>query len=265
MLVENTLFGTIDKVQISLDRIKEFEPPEGYYVAFSGGKDSVVLLDLVKRAGVKYDAHYNITGIDPPELFYFIRDRHPEVQRHRPEMTMWKLIVKTGMPPTRIARYCCAYLKERGGTGRVVLTGIRWAESDRRRNTRKAVETCYKKQPRFLINPIIEWTDKDVWQYIRMNGVKYCSLYDEGFKRLGCIGCPMADRHRAAEFARWPRIERLWKKSFQALLDQRLARPIEWQEKHPLPVAWSTAELMFSRWLYGHGSKFNPNQTTMFE
>ena len=67
MLIEQTLWGTIDKVQVAIDRIKTFEPPEGYYVAFSGGKDSVVILDLVKRSGVKFDAHYNITGIDAPE------------------------------------------------------------------------------------------------------------------------------------------------------------------------------------------------------
>ena len=103
-LIEQTLWGEIDKVKVAIDRIKTFEPAEGYYVAFSGGKDSVVILDLVKRAGVKFDAHYNITGIDPPELYYFIRDQHPEVERHRPEMTMWSLIVKKMMPPTRLIR-----------------------------------------------------------------------------------------------------------------------------------------------------------------
>jgi phosphoadenosine phosphosulfate reductase len=176
-LVEQTLFGRVDKVQIAIDRIKCFEPPEGYYVAFSGGKDSVVILDLVKRSGVKYDAHYNITGIDPPELYYFIRDQHPEVQRHRPEMTMWALIVKKMMPPTRLVRYCCEYLKERGGKGRVVVTGIRWAESNRR-SKRKMNEACFRDARTHYLNPIIDWSDEDVWMYIRGNNVKYCSLYD---------------------------------------------------------------------------------------
>ena len=164
MLISNTLFGEVDKVQIAIARIKEFEPPEGYYVAFSGGKDSVVILDLVKRSGVKFDAHYNITGIDPPELFYFIRDEHPEVQRHRPKVTLWKLIVQESMPPTRLARYCCEHLKEGGGIGRVVMTGVRWAESSKRKQ-RKVVESCFRKQVKYYVNPIIDWTDKDVWQY----------------------------------------------------------------------------------------------------
>lgn len=254
MLIENTLFGMIDKVQIAIDRIKEFEPPEGYYVAFSGGKDSVVILDLVKKSGVKFDAHYNITGIDPPELVRFICNEHPEVQRHRPELTFWKLILKMGMPPTRLARYCCAYLKEHGGDGRVVITGVRWAESNKRR-TRKAVETCYKKKQRFLINPIIDWSDKEVWQYIHENNVKYCCLYDEGFKRLGCIGCPMADGQRKQQFKRWPRIEKLYRKTFQELIDIRLSKSPEWQKKHPLPIAWENGDKIFQRWLNGHSKR----------
>ena len=116
MLKELTLEGEIDKVQIAINRLKLHEPPEGYYVAFSGGKDSCVILDLVKRAGVKYDAHYNLTTVDPPELVQFIRREYPEAWEHRnkPEKSMWDLIVQKRMPPTRLVRYCCQYLKEGG-------------------------------------------------------------------------------------------------------------------------------------------------------
>ena len=106
-----------DKVQIAIERIKHFEPEEGYYVAFSGGKDSIVILDLVKRAKVKYDAHYNLTTVDPPELVYFIREKHPEITVDMPAKTMWQLIEENGVPPTMIMRYCCTALKERGGGG----------------------------------------------------------------------------------------------------------------------------------------------------
>ena len=196
MLIETDVFGTIiDKVMMAIDRIKTFEPPEGYYVAFSGGKDSVVILDLIKRSGVKFDAHYNITGIDPPELFYFIRDQHPEVQRHRPEMTMWSLIPKKRLPPTRRVAYCCEYFKERGGGGRKVITGIRWEESNKRK-TRRMVEICYKDVSKTYINPIIEWSTKDVWEYIHKNNLAYCCLYNEGFERLGCIMCPKSSNQK---------------------------------------------------------------------
>jgi len=109
------LFTQKDKTEIAIDRLKAFCPPEGYYVAFSGGKDSVVIFDLVKRSGCKFDAHYNLTTVDPPELVKFIRQQHPEVTIRRPEKTMWKLIVENGMPPTRLIRYCCRILKEGGG------------------------------------------------------------------------------------------------------------------------------------------------------
>lgn len=114
MLKEYTLFGEVDKVQIAIDRLREYEPPEGYHLAYSGGKDSDTILELAKMAGVKFDAHYQLTTVDPPEVVQHIK-AHPEVQIHRPEKTMWQLIVENGMPPLRQMRYCCRILKERGG------------------------------------------------------------------------------------------------------------------------------------------------------
>lgn len=136
-----------DKVKASVERLKAFEPKdgEGYYLAFSGGKDSVVCKALMDMAGVKYDAHYRVTSVDPPELVQFIRDRHPDVKREIPRdkdgkpITMWTLIPKKLMPPTRLVRYCCAYLKESGGDGRLTVTGVRWAESINRRKNQGLV------------------------------------------------------------------------------------------------------------------------------
>lgn len=117
MLKEMTLYGEVDKVKVAINRLKLHEPPEGYYVAFSGGKDSCVVLDLCKRAGVKYDVHYSVTTVDPPELIYFIRRYYPDAweNRTRPEISMWELIPRKRMPPTQRVRYCCQYFKENGG------------------------------------------------------------------------------------------------------------------------------------------------------
>lgn len=110
-----------DKVDKAIMRLKAYEPEEGYYLCFSGGKDSVVIKALADMAGVKYDAHYNVTGIDPPELVQFIKDNYKDVVFEYPRykngtrVTMWNLIPQKTMPPTRLARYCCAYLKESGG------------------------------------------------------------------------------------------------------------------------------------------------------
>lgn len=136
----------LDKVDKAIDRFRAYEPPEGYYLCFSGGKDSVVIKALADMAGVKYDAHYNVTGIDPPELVQFIRQVHSDVVFDIPHykdgkrITMWNLIPKKKMPPTQIARYCCQHLKESGGQGRFVVTGVRWAESTKRKNNRHLAE-----------------------------------------------------------------------------------------------------------------------------
>ena len=88
--------------------------PEGYYLAFSGGKDSVVIYTLAKMAGVKFEAHYHLTTVDPPELVRFIKREYPQVKVDRPELSMWELIIKKRIPPTRKVRYCCEALKEQG-------------------------------------------------------------------------------------------------------------------------------------------------------
>lgn len=101
-----------EKVKASVERMKAFEPPEGYLLAFSGGKDSVVLKALADMAGVKYQAHYNVTSVDPPELVRFIREKYPDVEWTYPRyddgkrITMWNLIPRKKMPPTRLIRYC---------------------------------------------------------------------------------------------------------------------------------------------------------------
>ena len=118
MLHETTLFGEeSDKVAIAVERLWMHCPEKGYYLAFSGGADSTALMRLAELACVPFDAHFNITTVDPPEVLKYIREYHPNVQRHRPDESMWQLIVRHGIPPTRLIRYCCEVLKERGGIG----------------------------------------------------------------------------------------------------------------------------------------------------
>lgn len=262
-----------DMVKISIDRIKfayETAQAKGLgalYVCFSGGKDSVALAALCEEAkqrhGVEYELHYNITGIDPPELFYFIRDEYPQCHRHQPEKSIFKLIVEKKMPPTRLVRYCCAELKERGGHGRMCLTGVRWAESARRKNTRKPFENqaakaaqafrfndngedrqsfehCEMKRA-LICNPIIDWTDKQIWDFIKGNDIPYCKLYDQGYKRLGCIGCPMST-NRKKELDSYPKFKQAYIRAFQRMLDS-----------HPETEfrKWKTAQDVYDWWVEG--------------
>ena len=154
----------------SLERLKAFEPPEGYYLAFSGGKDSVVCKALMEIAGVKYDAHYRVTSVDPPELVRFIRDKHPDVEREVPKddngkpVTMWNLIPRKLMPPTRLVRYCCSELKEDGGDGRMTVTGVRWAESVNRAKNQGPVTIPVKAARKsFADDPNFQLTNKGGW------------------------------------------------------------------------------------------------------
>lgn len=188
--------------------------PEGYYVAFSGGKDSIVMAKLFEAAGVKYQLHYSNTTIDPPELTRFIKKEYPQVIWHNKKMPLPYYMEIKSTPPTRKGRWCCEIYKETGGDGLFKAIGVRAPESPRRKKLWSMVTK--NKRMGMVLCPIIYWTDKDIWDFIRAIEMPYCCLYDEGFKRLGCVGCPMSGpKRQAADFARWPKIERVWKKGFQ--------------------------------------------------
>jgi phosphoadenosine phosphosulfate reductase len=266
MMTENGI-ETINKVNQSIERLKALEPEEGYYLAFSGGKDSQCIYHLAKEAKVKFEAHYHPTTVDPPELIYFIKKEYPDVKFDKSVTTMWRLIPEKLMPPTRIARYCCEKLKEGGGTGRFVITGVRWAESDKRRKNRAAVEinAQTKKQIKLnndndearriiesctlksshIINPIIDWETSDVWEYLNSRGIPHCCLYDEGFERLGCIGCPMAGKDgRQKEFERWPKVKEAYLRAFGRMIKARHEKGLmEGRTK------WNTPEQVMEWWM----------------
>jgi phosphoadenosine phosphosulfate reductase len=256
MIIEKTLFGVENKVKTAIEVLKAYEPPEGYYVAFSGGKDSIVILDLVRKAGVKHDTHYNITGVDPPELVRFIKEYYPDVIREHIKKTMWQLIVEKVMPPTRRVRYCCEFLKERGGTNRHVITGVRKQESSKRAK-RKLNEICFKGHGKRYLNIIIEWSEKEVWGYIRTYNLNYCKLYDEGWKRIGCIGCPIAGpKKQIEEFERWPKFKDLYIKSFEKMVKHRKSKGLK--------TSWENAEDVYNWWLQ-LDEKEDPDQYILFE
>lgn len=88
-------------------------------------------------------------------------------------------------------------------------------------DSRRVIETCYKRH-KTTVNPIIEWTDSDVWNFIRGECVPYCELYNEGFTRLGCIGCPLAARkQRESELSRWPKYREAYLHAFDKMLRER--------------------------------------------
>ncbi len=175
--------------QRAINRIKYFKGKK-IKVAFSGGKDSIVLYHLVKRAGINCDIVYQSTTIDPPGTIPFIRKHYPDVKIEHPELSFYKLVEKKGLP-NRFQRWCCQYLKESKNKGYdVVMLGVRRKESDKRKN-RKLYEK-YKGEIHF--NPIIDWKTKDVWNYIEKYNLPMIKYYSPpyNFKRHGCVMCPLA-------------------------------------------------------------------------
>jgi phosphoadenosine phosphosulfate reductase len=186
------------------------------------------------------------------------------------------LIVKNGSPPTRLQRYCCRELKERGGDNRMAITGVRWAESIRRSKTRamlekfdkndkilfndnddqrRMMEICAVKSKRVL-NPIIDWTEKDVWDYLGSRKIKHCELYDQGYNRLGCIGCPMGNqKQQLQQFDRWPKYYQAYLRAFDRMLRER--------ERRGRPTKWKTAQDVMDWWIYE--LKDDPNQEKLFD
>jgi len=250
-----------EKVEKAIANLRHYEAkaleysPDGYYLCDSYGKDSCVILDLAKRAGVKFKAHHNLTTIDPPELIQFGKKHHPDTIVHRPEKPMLaKLIEKSNGPPTRLARWCCELYKEQAGADRVMVYGVRAAESARRKANWKLWQPHRDKQG-WVLNPILYWTDEDVWRYIHNNSVPYCCLYDEGFKRLGCVGCPMAGDGRRKEFERWPKYEKLWRKAINKFWDKWHGVPTNrggarWFDKErPSGVTFQSGDDLWKWWM----------------
>lgn len=251
----------IDKEQMTTERLREASRMSLYYykqpliVTTSGGKDSSVCVSLAQAAGIPFEIMHNHTTADAPETVYFVREEfkrleeqgikctmnYPEYKGKR--TSMWDLIPQKLMPPTRIVRYCCSVLKERGGAGRFITTGVRWSESASRKNNRgiyeagreiilnndndekrRLFETCTIKAKR-VVNPIIDWTDDDVWDYIGSYHLPVNPLYECDFKRVGCIGCPMAGTAgRYKEFLRYPKYKDLYIKAFDRMLQERIRR-----------------------------------------
>ena len=156
-------------------------------------------------------------------------------------------------------------MKENGGTDRFVSTGVRWSESAKRSkrgsleisgktvrsaiilnadNTenRKLIEFCQTKSKR-LLNPIIDWTEQDVWEFLDYYQCKSNPLYQSGFNRIGCIGCPMAGAKKQKwEFQQYPKYKEVYLRSFERMIQAR-------KENGLLCDIWQSGEDVFRWWL----------------
>ena len=205
-------------LEMTIDRLKAFEPEEGYYGAFSGGKDSQALYECAEMAGVKVDWHFQQTSVDPPQLLHFIRQHYPKVEWHRPNKTMFQLILEKKMLPTQLIRYCCEYLKEEGGAGRVVLVGVR-AEESVKRSQYQMIYFCQKTHKK-IVRPLLDWKTRNVWGLLAERKKPHCVLYDApyNFRRIGCIGCPMSGKRIWRDFRFFPKHKKAYLQTIEKLM-----------------------------------------------
>lgn len=285
-----------DLEQIAIERLKAASEMslQAYglplVVTDSGGKDSSVVKELALRSGIPFELMHNHTTADAPETVRFVRSEAKRFEELGIKYTinmptykgkrtsMWSLIPQKLMHPTRLVRYCCLILKETGGAGRFIATGVRWDESTSRKNNRgiyekigstkenkiilnndnddkrRLFENCRLKAKR-VVNPIIDWKDDDVWQFLDDAKVPVNPLYGEGWCRVGCVGCPMAGKAgREAEFERFPKYKNLYLLAFKNLLDEIAARG-----KY---TGWLSPEDVFNWWME---YDILPGQMNLFE
>lgn len=272
---------TIERIKIASEMsIKHYKKP--LICTYSGGKDSDVMLELFLRSGIPFEVNHSLTTADAPATIYHIQkvfkmleekgvrcviDNHKNSDGKA--TTMWNLIVKKCYPPTRHARYCCSALKESSCKNRIIATGVRWGES-RQRAQRSAFETITKKKKdierfdekmlltdndvsrrlfekceiksKLAVNPIIDWTDEEIWDFYKTECKYYNPLYDMGFKRVGCIGCPMASKKtREKEFEIFPKYKEAYIRSFEKMILERKKRGLE--------VTWKNGKEVFEWWI----------------
>ena len=195
-------------------------------ICYSGGKDSDVILELAKEAGVPFEAIYKNTTIDPPHTHTHCKSKGVKIVQ--PQRTFAQIIQDKGFP-SRYARFCCSELKEYKIYDNAVV-GVRKAESKKRAEIYKEPIICrvYGKKTiktqQFL--PILEWSDKDVADFVESKAMTCHPLYyDESGKfcverRLGCLCCPLQSRNkRIAEFKKYPNFVRFYCKNGQKWLD----------------------------------------------
>ena len=272
-----------DLEQTAIERLKAasdmslrlFEKP--LVITYSGGKDSDVLLHLAEASGIPFEVLHSLTTADAPETVRHVYDTFrrleekgvkctvdKHVQLDGSRVTMWNLIPRKLIPPMRIKRYCCAELKEGGGKGRFIATGVRWAESTARKRRgglevltskpqsklilsndndedRRLFETCQLKGKR-VVNPIIDWKGNEVLDYAAVEKIPMNPLYCEGFHRVGCVGCPLANvKMRMMEFSRYPKIKAAYIRAFDRMNLER--------RKRGLPCQWQSGVDVFHWWM----------------
>ena len=304
-LLEKRIEKSVKVLKLAAEMSREYYG-QPMIICYSGGKDSDVLLHLAETYLGKDDFEVlnSHTTLDAPETVYHIRRVFDRLKRGGIEaridykededgerITMWRLIVDHGTPPTRVMRYCCQTLKETSTPNRMAVIGVRAAESTKRqgRDAFGIRGGCYAEAKFFsldhteevhseakdrdpvwdctliknmrehndsVVSPIYDWLDTDIWEYIRRENIEVNPLYERGYKRVGCIGCPMASySDKMKEFADYPKYKDAYIRAFGRMLDKRN------REGAKVIEMWTDAQAVFDWWVQEYKDKCRGQMT----
>lgn len=215
-----------EKIKQSIYFLQEHEPPEGYFVGFSGGKDSIVLEHLIRLSRVKHELWYSNTTIEPPEMYKFIKANYPGVNIYVPKRSFWELM-QSYNPPLFHQRWCCRELKKKASKSSPLthlVMGMR-AEEGTNRSRYQPFSPVKVMSGKYYVLPLLYWNEADIWQYIEENNLSYCQLYNEGFSRLGCVVCPMrSEKEHQVCRAKWPQMYKVFEKAVTKWWNKRLSQ-----------------------------------------
>lgn len=214
-----------EKINKSVKLLQVFAKGKVVELSYSGGKDSDVILELAKMAGIEYRAIYKNTTIDPPHTIAHCKSKGVEIIK--PKETFFDIVRRKGFP-TRRARFCCEILKEYKIMDDSVQ-GIRRCESAKRAKLYKEPVICkiYGRKDAHVnvCLPILDWSNKDVEDFIKLRGIKCHPLYydEQGNfhveRRLGCMGCPLRSDKGLADFKRMPKLAKAWINAGKCFID----------------------------------------------
>lgn len=236
------------KLETSIERIKTFCAGKKTLVAFSGGKDSQCCYHLCEDAGINFAAQYSITRFEPPELIRFIQDNYPDVTFRRAyKRSLVEEIGDIGLP-NRWFRWCCDAKHKKTQGFDIAVIGVRAAESPRRAANWRTFGS--KQDGSFYVCPIFDWSDADVWEYLNGKSLPHCCLYDEGYRRIGCVCCPLSPSTMRRDAKRWPKTAAMlylghcknWYKAVAAGGVTERGKPYRMLE-------WRTPRAAFEHWL----------------
>ena len=216
-----------------LQTIQKAHAGEQIELAYSGGKDSDVILQLAKEAGINYRAIYKNTTIDPRGTIAHVKAMGVEIRQ--PKKSFFEIVAEKGMP-NRFARFCCSELKEYKILDTCIM-GVRKAESTKRAKRYTEPTECriYSKKDHVeAVYPILDWSNDDVREFIIDRKLQLAPVYydAEGSlhteRRLGCVGCPLVNkRERLAQFKQYPNM-------IKALIRAKK----KYRETHPNSKLW---------------------------